>query len=85
MNKKSQIIILIILVIVFLITTYISSFIEAKNEERDFFLGVDVAYADLDKIKNVIEEVHSYTNLFIIGSTGISHNETKLQETCLHL
>ncbi len=55
------------------------------GESPDFFVGVDVAYADLGAIKRLIDEVSSYTNIFVIGSTGISYNETKLDETCQYL
>ena len=48
----------------------------------DFF---DVAYADVDELKELIDEVSSYTNLFLIGSTGISHNSAKLNEMCQYL
>ena len=51
----------------------------------EFFVGVDVAYADLNDIKELIDEVSSYTNLFVIGSTGISYNATKLDEVCQYL
>ena len=51
----------------------------------EFFVGIDVAYDKLDEIKELIDEVSPYTNLFIIGSTGISYNETKLNETCQYL
>jgi hypothetical protein len=48
----------------------------------DFFIGVDVAYDSLEANKELIDEVSSYTNLFVIGTTGISHNDTKLEEIC---
>ncbi|MHA2231394.1 MAG: hypothetical protein ACXAB4_02775 [Candidatus Hodarchaeales archaeon] len=57
----------------------------SQEEIQEFFVGIDVAYADLDEIKGLIDEVSPYTNLFVIGSTGISHNETKLNETCQYL
>jgi len=55
------------------------------KESPDFFVGVDVAYADLDAIKELVDKVSSYTNLFVIGSTGITYDEEKLDETCQYL
>ncbi len=52
------------------------------EESPDFFVGVDVAYADLAAIKKLIDEISPYTNLFVIGSTGITYNVTKLNEVC---
>jgi hypothetical protein len=48
----------------------------------DFFVGVDVAYADMDANKEIVDKVSSYTNLFVIGCTGITHNDTLLDEIC---
>jgi hypothetical protein len=58
---------------------------DVSEEPSDFFFGVDIAYGDVDVIKELIDEVGSYTNLFLIGSTGISHNVTKLNEICQYL
>ena len=57
----------------------------SQEEIQELFVGIDVAYDNLDEIKRLINEVSPYTNLFVIGSTGISYNETKLNETCQYL
>ncbi|MCK5628414.1 hypothetical protein KAI12_03020, partial [Candidatus Bathyarchaeota archaeon] len=57
----------------------------SQEKIQEFFVGIDVAYDNLDEIKELIDEVSPYTNLFVIGSTGISYNETKLNETCQYL
>ena len=51
----------------------------------DVFVGVDVAYADFGAIKRLVDKVSSYTNIFVIGSTGISDDQIKLEETCQYL
>ena len=51
----------------------------------DMFIGVDVAYDDLEAIKELIDEISPYTNTFVIGSTGITTNTTKLDEISLYL
>ena len=66
----------------------------------DVYVGLDMAYGDsVAEAKRLIDEVSSYTNLFVIGCTGItnvynrnettgrfiSENVTKLDETCQYL
>ena len=55
------------------------------EESPDFFVGVDVAYADLEAITKLIGEISPYTNLFVIGSTGITYDVTKLNEVCTYV
>ena len=56
-----------------------------EKNTPDLFVGIDVAYDDLDAIKRLVDETSSYTNTFVIGSTGITYNETKLDEACQYL
>ncbi len=48
-------------------------------------MGIDVAYENTTEIKSLVDEVSTYTNLFIIGSTGITYDQTKLDDTCQYL
>jgi len=57
----------------------------SQEDSLDLFVGVDVAYDDLDEIYGLIDEVSPYTNLFVIGSTGVSYNESKLTQVCQYL
>ena len=59
--------------------------IGAENEFAEFYVGVDVAYDDLDEIKNLVDQVAGYTNMVIIGSTGITYNQYNLNQTILYL
>lgn len=56
-----------------------------KNESPDVFVGVDVAYDDVEEIKSLVDEVASYTNTFVIGSTGITYDVAKLTDACQYL
>ena len=86
MNQRFLMIFLIILLIPSVIIGYGFIALDPSKEEiQEFFVGIDVAYDNLDEIKELIDEVSPYTNLFVIGSTGISYNETKLNETCQYL
>jgi hypothetical protein len=53
-----------------------------KSETPEVFVGVDVAYDNLVEIENLVDEISSYTNTLVIGSTGITFNNTKLNEVC---
>ena len=57
----------------------------SKGNIQDFYVGVDVAYDDLEGIQSLVNEVSSYTNLVVIGSTGITYNVTRLDETCQYV
>jgi len=57
----------------------------SKSNTPSVFVGVDVAYDDLTEIKRLVDEISYYTNLFVIGSTGITYNVTKLDETCQYI
>src|SRR4030042_5780008 len=57
----------------------------ARLEDPDVFVGIDAAYGDMEGIKRLVDEGKSYTNLFVIGSTGIAWNRTKLDEVCQYV
>ena len=58
---------------------------QSQNQPPDVFFGVDVAYENMTEIKELIDEISSYTNLFGIGCTGITYNVTKLDELCQYI
>jgi len=51
----------------------------------DVFVGIDVAYDNVAEIKQFVDEASSYINTIIIGSTGITHNFSKLNEACQYI
>ena len=85
--KLKQLGILLISLLIAQVFLNYSSLINAHAEQKtpDIFIGIDVAYENLTEIKKLIDEVSSYTNLFVIGCTGITHNPAKLDETCQYL
>ena len=89
MKAKYIAILLVSILVLSLFLTY--GFLTVGEKERkkedlpDFLVGVDVAYDDVDAIKELIDEVGPYTNLFLIGTIGISNNSTKLNEICQYL
>lgn len=46
----------------------------------DVYVGVDAAYDNMTDLKARIDQVKDYTNIFVIGSTGITLDEDKLNE-----
>ena len=58
---------------------------ELNSKPIDIFIGVDSAYDNIESLKLRVDQVKSYTNFFIIGSTGITFNETKLNELCQYI
>jgi hypothetical protein len=49
----------------------------------EFFVGVEFAYSDnVGDLKDLVDKVKDYTNLFVIGSLEISFNQTALNEAC---
>jgi len=55
------------------------------SSRSEFFFGVDAVSDNVEDIKRLVDEVRSYTNLFVIGSTGITYNITKLDEVCQYV
>ena len=51
----------------------------------DIFVGIIAAYDNVEEIKMRVDEANSYINTIIIGSTGITHNFTKLNDVCQYI
>ena len=84
-TKYSMIFIAFLLIASILLASASLSSENPMEEEQEFFFGIDVAYDDPADIKKLIDEVSPYTNFFLLGSTGISHNATKLTDLCQYL
>jgi hypothetical protein len=81
---------LIVLLVSLLITAFFLSYgflstPPSRGKSPDVLVGVDVAYGDVEEIKKVADQVSSYTNLIVIGCSGITNNATKLNETCQYV
>ena len=48
------------------------------------FVGIDVAYNNVFDMEMLVDQVSSYVNLIIIGSTGITYN-SQLNEVCQYI
>jgi len=65
------------LLVSFLIINYVL-LVSNESEPLELFIGVDLAYDNPEEIKKLADELSNYTNLFVIGCTGISYNITQL-------
>lgn len=54
----------------------------AAQTTPEVYVGVDIAYGDVEETKALIDQVSSFTNLIIFGHTGVTQNSTFLNETC---
>src|SRR4030066_1022677 len=53
------------------------------NFTLGFFVGVEFAYSNnVDDLKNLVDKVKDYTNLFVLGSVAMTFNKTILDESC---
>ena len=85
MKKKVVYCALVFLLVTFLVLSYFVIYSFQRLEQPDLFFGLDVAYEDMNEIKELVDEVSSYTNLFVVGCTGITHDTVKLDEMCQYL
>ena len=58
--------------------------VQAENAP-DVFVGIDIAYGGVDQIKQRVDEVGSYTNVIVLGCTGVTEDRLKLEEACQYL
>jgi hypothetical protein len=60
-----------------------TNLLSKKLQPREFYVGVEYAYGDKAvELKALVDKVRSYTNLFVIGSVGVTFNRTALDESC---
>jgi hypothetical protein len=74
-------IILIVVLSVSIIAT-VDWWLGNVHSTSEFFVGVECAYGNVSDLKDLVDKVKNYTNLFVIGSLEISFNQTALNEAC---
>ena len=77
MNLKHLTILLIFLLTLSLFLNYAVSTKAETTQSTPLYVGVDVAFENLTLTEQLIDNVSSYTNFFIIGCTG-NYNQTRL-------
>ena len=58
--------------------------LDVPSENPEFYVGVEVAYknANVSDVRDKVDKVRNYTNLFVIGSIELTYSETALDESC---
>jgi len=69
-NKQLTVLMVFLLVLPLFLNYNLTSKATATTTSPSFFLGVDVAYESVPLTEQLIDNVCSYTNCFIIGCTG---------------
>jgi hypothetical protein len=75
-------IILVSLLVLQVFLSYVLLFSAQAAGSPDVFVGVAVGYGDVAEATALIDQVNSYANFIMIGSSPITENLTKLNQTC---
>ena len=89
LNRKFIVLTATLLIVIISVSVFIGVNILSKPTStaiRPFYVGVEFAYSDqFGALKALVDKVKDYTNLFIIGSIGISFNRSALDQSCNYL
>jgi hypothetical protein len=81
--KRRTLVLTTALIAVILVSLFaINEWFSIHQSTPEFFVGVEFAYGNANELKDLVDKVKNYTNLFVIGSLEISFNQTALNETC---
>lgn len=75
----------IILVSLLILQVFICGFLPLTAQSQsapDVYVGVDLAYGSTSEANALIDQVSTYTNLIVIGTSKIAYNQTRLNQTC---
>jgi hypothetical protein len=87
LNRKNTIIIAAVLIVVISISLFfIVNPAATPASARQFYVGVEFAYGNqFSLLKELVDKVENYTNLFVIGSPSLTFNRTALDQSCDYL
>jgi hypothetical protein len=78
----------IFLIVSFFVAIAISTYLNNKptvSDSVDVFVGVDAAFGTVEEMLSIIDEVKSYTNLFVVGSTAMTNDLANITHVCQYL
>ena len=84
MNRKHAILAAVLLIALITVSVFLTANMFSKQTStRPFYVGVEFAYGNqFSQLKALVDQVKSYTNLFVIGSVPLSFNRTALDQCC---
>jgi hypothetical protein len=87
--KKKTVTLAVTLIAVVLISLFVAIELFGNESSPEFLVGVEFAYSngssvseDLGNLKNLVDKVKGYTNLFVVGLPQISLDQAALNEAC---
>jgi hypothetical protein len=73
-------IVVIVILSLFIVQNWFS---DNHETPREFYVGTMFAYGNqTSQVKALVDKVKDYTNLFVLGSVDLFHNESALTESC---
>jgi hypothetical protein len=78
-NKQIAPLIVTLMILQILTSCFILSSTYAQTTP-DVYIGIDLSYGDVEEAKAMIDQVSSYTNLIVIGTTKITWYPDKVNE-----
>ena len=82
-GKKKVILAAAVLVIIILSAAIFTlDYDKGMPPNRNFYVGIEVAYGNYSDLKAVVDEVKGYTNLVVVGLPEVSINKTLLDLSC---
>jgi hypothetical protein len=84
LNRKHAILAAVLLIALITVSVFLTANMFSKQTStRPFYVGVEFAYGNqFSQLKALVDQVKSYTNLFVIGSVPLSFNRTALDQCC---
>ena len=84
MNRKLAILTAIVLIALIALSLFLTiNLLSNQTSSREFYVGVEYAYGgQVGELKDLVDKVKNYTNLFVMGSVDLSFNRTALDEAC---
>jgi hypothetical protein len=74
---------LVVLLLGLVIEFYITN--HTATASPNVNVGIDAAFSGVPNVEELVNEVKSYTNFFVIGSTVITYNMSELNQICQYL
>jgi len=90
LNRKLAILTATVLITLILLSLFLAiNLFNNQTAGRQFYVGVEYAYGNnqtvqtqVTQIQTLVDKVKDYTNLFVMGSVGLTFNSTALSEAC---